>query len=104
MVVGSAISAGIGWLGANALAVGAVAGAGATAVGLEASGQQRDRTMKQNRAEKVRVATAKAEALQKRKSLIDTQRISLGLGGGEDYKTNRTGETGLANGQDEVLG
>jgi len=55
-------------------------------------------------AEQKRIETQKQEALTKRKGLIDTQRLSMGLTGGESYDTTKTSERGALNLTGEVLG
>lgn len=53
--------------------------------------------------EEYRIKEAKGQALKKRKTLIDTQRKQLGVGS-DGFKLNQTGQTGIAQQQEDLLG
>ena len=97
MAVFSAIGAGLGWLGANALAIGALAGTVKTVNDIKAGDDQRAENKKL-------VAEQKARELVKRKELIDTQRLQMGLQDEGRYSTMKTAEAGLKSLTGEVLG
>lgn len=98
--IGSAIGSAIGWIGANATTIGTVAQIGKTAsdietnrVATEAQKKQTDMIKKQQKKEAKSIKAAQAQALQKRKSLIDMQRKQT-MGSAGDYSINTTSDIG----------
>jgi hypothetical protein len=78
--------------------------AGASAVvGVQAQINANNATDKANKAESKRIADSRAVALEKRKSLIDTQRQQTGIGV-DGYDTMRTSESGINGDLQSLIG